>query len=81
MWLLVLVWLQSLPGVERMTVLETYPTYQDCGTERNRIGFAMAEAYPYERNFVIECRPAGCRSRGAHRCGPILRAALWRPHG
>lgn len=56
MWILVIVLLSMVPGLERITVLEEYPTLRECSLERNRIGFAMADAYPFERDFIVECR-------------------------
>jgi hypothetical protein len=56
MWLLVIVLLNSVPGLDRIMKLETYATYQECQIERNRIGFEMAAAYPYDRDFVIACQ-------------------------
>jgi hypothetical protein len=55
MWLLVIVLLAAPVGVSRMTVLNMFATYEDCKSERDRIGFAMAESYPQESNFRIEC--------------------------
>ena len=55
MWLLLIVLLTPLPGNNRMTVLNTFATYEDCQPERNRIGFEMAESYPYESDFRIVC--------------------------
>jgi len=60
MWILVIILLNNVPGIDRTMKLETYATYQQCQIERNRIGFEMAAAYPYDRDFVIACR----RSRG-----------------
>lgn len=56
MWLLVIVLLNIVPGLERVTVLNTFATSEECQIERNRIGFEMAKAYPNERDFVIACR-------------------------
>jgi hypothetical protein len=56
MWLLVIVLLNSVPGLDKMMKLETYATQQECQIERNRIGFEMAAAYPYDRDFVIACQ-------------------------
>jgi hypothetical protein len=56
MWLLVIVLLNIVPGLERVTVLNTFATSEECQIERNRIGFEMAKAYPHERDFVIACR-------------------------
>ena len=56
MWLLVVILLNIVPGLERVTVLNTFATSEECQIERNRIGFEMAKAYPNERDFVIACR-------------------------
>ena len=56
MWLLVIVLLNIVPGLERVTVLNTFATSEECQIERNRIGFEMAKAYPDERDFFIACR-------------------------
>jgi hypothetical protein len=56
MWLLVIVLFNNVPGLDHIMKLETYATYQECQSERNRIGFEMAAAYPYERDFVIACQ-------------------------
>ncbi|MGQ0695517.1 MAG: hypothetical protein ACT4OL_08080 [Nitrospiraceae bacterium] len=56
MWLLIMVLLNIGPGLNQITVLKTFATSEECQIERNRIGFAMAEAYPYERDFVIACK-------------------------
>ena len=56
MWILVIVLLSSMPGLDKIMKLETYATAQECQTERNRIGYEMAAAYPYDRDFVIACQ-------------------------
>jgi hypothetical protein len=56
MWLLVIVLLNIVPGLEKVMVLNTFATAEECQSERNRIGFEMAAAYPYERDFVIACQ-------------------------
>jgi hypothetical protein len=56
MWLLIMILLNTVPGLEKITVLNTFSTPEECQSERNRIGFEMAAAYPYERDFVIACR-------------------------
>ncbi len=56
MWLLIMILLNTVPGLEKITVLNTFTTSEECQSERNRIGFEMAAAYPYERDFVIACR-------------------------
>lgn len=59
MWFLVMVFFTITPGFDRVYVLEKYTTYEECYVERARVGFAMAEAYPYDRDFVIECQFRG----------------------
>lgn len=56
MWILVIVLLNTVPGLDKIMKLETYATSQECQIERNRIGFEMAAAYPYDRDFVIACQ-------------------------
>ena len=56
MWLLVIVLLNIVPGLNKVTVLNTFATAEECQVERNRIGFEMAAAYPSERDFVIACQ-------------------------
>ena len=55
MWFLLIVLLAPPSGIDRVTVLETFATYEDCQPERNRIGFEMAESYPYDNDFRIVC--------------------------
>lgn len=56
MWLLLIVLLNVVPGFAQNTLLNTYTTAEECERERNRVGYDMAEAYPYERDFVIVCQ-------------------------
>jgi hypothetical protein len=56
MWILVIILLNTVPQITTVTVLQTYATSQECQNERNRVGYEMAEAYPYERDFVIACQ-------------------------
>lgn len=56
MWLLVIVLLNIVPGFEKITVLNTFATSEECQTERTRIAFEMAATYPNDRDFVIACR-------------------------
>jgi len=56
MWLLVIVLLNIVPGLEKITVLNTFATSEECQSERNRMGFEMAAAYPNDHDFVIACR-------------------------
>lgn len=57
MWLLLMVLLSDVSGFDKIIKLQTFGTEEECQTERNRIGFEMAEAYPYERDFIIVCQP------------------------
>ena len=56
MWFLIMILLNDVPGLSKITVLQTYATSQECQVERNRVGYEMAEAYPYDRDFVIACQ-------------------------
>ena len=56
MWILVITLLNAVPGLDKTMKLETYATAQECQSERNRIGYEMAAAYPYDRDFVIACQ-------------------------
>ena len=56
MWFLIIVLLNVVPGIDKVAVLNVYATSQECQIERNRLGYEMAEAYPYERDFVIACQ-------------------------
>jgi hypothetical protein len=56
MWLLIMILLNTVPGLEKITVLNTFSSSEECQSERNRIGFEMAAAYPHERDFFIACR-------------------------
>lgn len=56
MWLLLMVLLNVVPGLSKSTVLNTFATAEECQIERDRIGYAMAAACPYERDFVIACQ-------------------------
>jgi hypothetical protein len=61
MWLLIIVILSIVPGFDRITVLNTFVTSEECQIERNRIAFEMAAAYPNDRDFCeclsIESKP------------------------
>lgn len=56
MWMLVIILLNAAPGIPETTMLQTYDTSRECQSERNRVGFEMAEAYPHDRDFEITCR-------------------------
>ena len=56
MWCLVLMLLAPIPGFHDVTVLKKNMTEEACRVLRNHVGFEMAEAYPYDRDFVIACR-------------------------
>ena len=59
MWFLLMILFATVPGTKTVTVLNTFATYEACQPERNRIGFAMAESYPYENDFIIVCNFRG----------------------
>jgi hypothetical protein len=54
-WLLLLVFLNPVDGFSKQYVLNSFDTQSGCQSERDRIGFDMAEAYPGELDFRIEC--------------------------
>lgn len=54
-WLLLLVFLTSTDGFSKQYVLNSFNTHAECQRERDSIGFDMAEAYPGELDFRIEC--------------------------
>jgi len=56
MWFLLIILLNDVPGLNKVTVLHAYATSQECQVERNRVGYEMAAAYPYERDFVVTCQ-------------------------
>ena len=55
MWFLLMILLTPPSGIDRVTVLNAFETYEACKPERDRIGFEMAESYPYENDFRIAC--------------------------
>jgi hypothetical protein len=46
MWMLVIVLLNTVPGVLTVIELQMYPTSQECQSEREHIGDEMASGYP-----------------------------------
>lgn len=72
MWMLVIILLNTVPGIPTVTVLETYSTSQECHSERNRVGYEMAEAYPNERDFEIACRIDQSRAERTYMNGAPL---------
>ena len=58
MWLLLIVFIGS--PIINVQELDHYATWKECQTERNRIGFEMAEAYPWTMDFRIECTCPSC---------------------
>ena len=53
MWLLLIVFLNLDWGTAE---IDRYETFEACQTERDRIGFAMAESYPEDHDFNIACQ-------------------------
>lgn len=72
MWMLVIVLLNTVPGIPTVTVLQTYLTSQECHSERDRIGDEMAKAYPDERDFEITCRLNQSRAERTYTNGLTL---------
>ncbi len=56
MWLLVLVLIPAVLGVDRVTILETLPTQEACIELRSIVIEGMAQAYPDDHSYSIECR-------------------------
>ena len=54
-WCLILVLIAPPIGIIPMHVLNTFATQAECAPERDRVGFAMADAYPHDRSFTVEC--------------------------
>lgn len=61
-WVLLMVLLNPVPGLESATILNEFATQEECQVERNRVGFEMAETYPNEADFRIECRERGVKA-------------------
>lgn len=55
MWVLVLVLLVPVHGVNHVTVLNTFSTAEECASERDRIDADMTASYPNDHDFVITC--------------------------
>lgn len=56
MWLLVLVLLHPTTGHFDTTVLKGFPTLAQCQVAKESVGYWMAEAYPNDQTFRIECQ-------------------------
>jgi len=58
MWFLIMVLLNmnGVPGLDKIIVLQTYTTSQECQSERDRIGYEMVAAYPDDHDFVLACQ-------------------------
>jgi len=54
MWLLLIIFLN--PPILTQQALQRFDTAQECQAERNRIGYEMAESYPYSADFRIVCQ-------------------------
>ena len=59
MWCLLIVLLNVVPGIDRVTLVQSYLTQAECQSARDRVGYEMAAAYPNERDFVIVCQLRG----------------------
>ena len=56
MWVLVIILLNILPGIDKTTVLEVYPTEDECWHVQEIVYREMAKAYPGEQDFTITCQ-------------------------
>lgn len=55
-WILFLVLVTPVPGIENFTFLNKFDTLEACKIEEARIGAEMATAYPGDTSFRIECQ-------------------------
>lgn len=55
-WLLLMVLVSPVPGLETNTLLNKFDVEADCRTEEKRIGRDMADSYPGDTSFRIECQ-------------------------
>lgn len=55
-WVLLLVLLEPVNGFEPTQFLNKFDTFEECNSERDRVGFEMAESYPADLSFRIVCR-------------------------
>lgn len=57
MWLLVLILLNVIPGLNKTTVIASYTTQEECASERDRIMIEMMKSYPDDHDdFMLACR-------------------------
>jgi hypothetical protein len=59
MWILVMVLLAPPSGFASIQRLATFDTEDECRERQQAVITGMTEAYPDDRSFSIECRPAG----------------------
>jgi len=57
-WLLLMVLVNAVPGLESSTKLNEFSTPEECQQEQERIGKDMADAYPGDTSFRIDCNKA-----------------------
>lgn len=55
MWYLLIVLITSPPVFDAGTVLKSFATVEECQPVRDRVGFELAESYPYENDFSVVC--------------------------
>lgn len=55
MWLLLLIFLEPVPGFHTSYLLRTFETYEACQTVRDHVSVEMADAYPDDRTMKIVC--------------------------
>ncbi len=56
MWMLVLVFVTTVPGFDKVIALETLATEDECIALRTTVIEGMAQAYPDDHTYSIECR-------------------------
>jgi threonine/homoserine efflux transporter RhtA len=56
MWMLVLVLIPAIQGFDRVTLLETLQTEEECAALRTIVIEGMTQAYPGDTSYSIECR-------------------------
>lgn len=56
MWILVFIVLTPIVGIDKATLIETYPSHEACEMERERIMVEMTKAYPDDPTWTLACR-------------------------
>ena len=59
MWVLLFIVLVPVSGLDKIHLLETYPSKEGCLSELERVMGEMEKAYPDDTSWTLQCRPAG----------------------